>query len=302
MLIKTNLSNDVVAVAMSGGVDSTIAAALMQKEGYETIGLTMRLFADSNLEKAKYSAKQLGISHHIIDFEEIFREKIIQNFINEYLMGHTPNPCVLCNKFIKFGALLDYAHSLGAKFLITGHYAQIIYNKERYCLAKGLDKTKEQSYFLWSLRQEQLANIKFPLGKYHKSEIKQLAKELKLTSAEAKESQEICFIPDDDYKKFLLKYFSDFSDFSSSSSSLETIRSGLIMNSNGEILGEHKGIPFYTIGQRRGLGISYSKPLYVYKMDVENNIIYVGPGKEFYSTNRNFWISTKYYPNASQNF
>lgn len=255
-----------VAVLMSGGVDSTVAACLLQEKGYEVIGLTMVNLDAAVGEKAEKAARSLGIRHQVIDMKDIFEEKVINYFCTAYEKGITPNPCVECNKYIKFGQLLDIALSLGCEKVATGHYARVGYDEERkrYLLRKGKDNNKDQSYFLYSLTQEQLARILFPLGDFTKTEVREIARSYGLKVAESKESQEICFI-EGDYRDFIkekVKY-----------------RVGEFVDLSGRVLGSHKGIPFYTVGQRKGLGLSLGKPVYVVGLDVENNRVVVDEEK-----------------------
>jgi len=271
-----------IAVAMSGGVDSSVAAALLKEEGHEVFGVTMQLRPPSHekngngldaIEDARKVARKLDIPHHVIDLRDIFARTIIADFCREYSLGNTPNPCVLCNKYIKFGMLWEKVRELGAEFLATGHYARIeTDNSGKYLLKKGKDQRKDQSYFLCQLTQEQLSRTLFPLGNLTKVKVRQIASELKLPVAERPESQEMCFIPDDDYAKFLKVY------------ALETVAPGPIVDRQGNVLGQHEGIAFYTIGQRKGLGISAAKPLYVTAIEPERNAVVVGTKEQTYSS------------------
>ncbi|MBO8159818.1 tRNA 2-thiouridine(34) synthase MnmA [Thermosyntropha sp.] len=251
-----------VAILMSGGVDSTVAACLLKDEGFEVMGLTMVNWDISVGEKAKKAAEYIGIEHKIVDMKKIFAEKVVDYFCRSYEMGETPNPCVECNKYIKFGTLLDIALESGCDKVATGHYARIEYNPERqrYLLRKGEDKSKDQSYFLYGLKQKQLERILFPLGNLTKSKVREIAREYNLPVAESKESQEICFI-EGDYREFL----TDRVD----------LKPGDFVDLEGRVIGKHKGIPFYTVGQRKGLGLSMGKPVYVVKIDSEDNRIVV---------------------------
>jgi len=281
------MQKDCVVVAMSGGVDSSVAAALLKEQGYEVIGITMCFnLADSlgkrptccgikSIEDARRVAHKLGIRHYVLNMQKVLEEKIIKDFCQEYLEGRTPNPCIRCNQFIKFDVLLKKALSLGAMYLATGHYARIVkapsskLQAPRYLLKKAKDLKKDQSYFLYRLKHSQLRHIFFPLGDYTKKKVRELAKEFDLPNAEKLASQEICFLANMDYRQFL------------KSRKIE-IKPGPILDKEGNLLGQHKGIAFYTIGQREGLGIARGYPLYVNKIDPEGNKIFVGKKKEAY--------------------
>ncbi len=264
---------------MSGGVDSSVACFLLQKQGFNVIGVTLTLWKDvAEDEKrwqdrscckvglARHVAKQLSIPHHVIDIQKEFHAEIIDNFCDTYLIGQTPNPCVRCNERMKFGRLLDVAKELGADFLATGHYAQVRYQPERnrYALYKGSDLKKDQSYFLYRLRQEQLAHILFPLGEMKKEAVYEKALELGLPYEEVLESQEICFVTQKGYQEFLLE------------NREEAYAPGKIVTESGETIGEHTGIAFYTIGQRRGLNVSLGERMYVTRLDPEKKEVVVG--------------------------
>lgn len=261
-----------IAVAMSGGVDSSVTAALLQQQGHEIIGITMRLFeprtsgAGSAVHDAGVVARQLGIPHHVADFESDFSELIVGDFIDEYRCGHTPNPCVRCNRYIKFGKLLEKARELGADLMATGHYVRKTSDADGTChLRTARNIRKDQSYFLYTLTQQQLQQIVFPLGEVEsKDEVRRLAHEFGLPVAEKSDSQEICFIPNDDYVAFL-----------EGSGALIGVP-GDIIHISGQIIGRHHGTHRYTIGQRKGLGIAWSEPLYVTGIDTERNLIIVG--------------------------
>ncbi len=248
-----------IAVAISGGVDSSVTAALLKQQGHEVIGITMRLFepctngTGSAAHDAALVARQLGITHHVANFEPEFRELIINDFIAEYGCGHTPNPCVRCNRFVKFGLLLDKARELGADQLATGHYVRKTVDPDGTChLRMARNRPKDQSYFLFTLTQEKLARLLFPLGEIEsKEEVRRLAREFGLPVADKSDSQEVCFIPGDDYVAFL-----------EGSAALADTR-GEIVHLNGTLLGKHGGTHRYTIGQRKGLGVAWSEPLYV---------------------------------------
>lgn len=282
-----------IAVAMSGGVDSSVAAALLKAEGHSVTGVTMRLGRvqdksdgqPDSVKSAREAADRLGIPHHTVDLTDIFQTEIIDDFCREYGRGRTPNPCVRCNSYIKFGALMDKVRELGADGMATGHYARIVKDEKskRYLLKKGVDAAKDQSYFLSRLTQAQLSQAMFPLGDMTKEKVRQLAGEMGLPAAGRPESQEICFIPGDDYATFLQKHLP------------YTGEPGPIINEHGETLGEHKGIYAYTIGQRHGLGIAAAEPLYVTAIESGENTIVVGPRESIYSgdliANDMNWIS-----------
>ncbi|MBI5969454.1 MAG: tRNA 2-thiouridine(34) synthase MnmA [Deltaproteobacteria bacterium] len=277
-----------VAVAMSGGVDSSTAAALLKDEGYEVIGLTMHLWdqtqdgrgkfgrccSPEDIHDARRVADQIGIPHYVINLKKAFAEEVVDYFVAEYLKGRTPNPCVLCNEKIKFDLLLRKAEELGAKALATGHYARIELcpaNKKprRYLLRRGKDRNKDQSYFLFSMTQEQMSKVLFPLGEKSKAEVRQQASKLGLRVAKKAESQEICFVLDDDYRGFVEKR-----------KGREISRPGEIVNREGKVLGFHRGLYSYTVGQRRGLGIAAPHPYYVLALDAERNRVVAGKKEE----------------------
>ncbi len=271
---------------MSGGVDSSTAAGLLKEAGYEVVGATMcigtgdrtqggpaRCCSLSDIEDARRVALRLGIPFYVISLREEFEEEVIQYFCREYGQGKTPNPCILCNEKIKFGSLLKKAMELGADFLATGHYARLGFDERtgRYLLRKGADRKKDQSYVLFSLKQDQFRHILFPLGDLQKEEVRQKALQLGLQVHDKAESQEVCFIQDTSYHSFLSERLS------------VPVEPGPILDKEGRVLGKHKGIPFYTIGQRRGLGLAKGKPLYVIKIDREKNAIFVGGVEEVLS-------------------
>ncbi len=281
------LSDKKVIVGMSGGVDSSVAAALLVELGFEVIGLTITPFKIDNqcrtLENersccsyqsvldANDVCKQLGIEHILIDLTEIFREKVVNNFISEYLSGRTPNPCVICNHTIKWYAMLKKADEYNAKYVATGHYAEVIKNANgEYLIKRGKDLSKDQSYFLWMLSQEQLQRTIFPLAGIEKKQTREIAHKFNLPVKNKIESQEICFIPKNDYRQFLSEQVPDLD---------EKIGTGKIIFQN-QVIGAHKGFPYYTIGQRKGLGISYDEPLYIKSITAEKNIIEVATIKE----------------------
>ncbi|NQT00339.1 MAG: tRNA 2-thiouridine(34) synthase MnmA [Candidatus Omnitrophica bacterium] len=265
-----------VVVAMSGGVDSSVAAALLQDQGFEVIGITMQIWDGAqdvggccglaSIDDAKRVAEKLAIPHYVLNFRDVFREKVIADFCNEYQQGRTPNPCIRCNQYIKFEHLLKRAQQLDAAYIATGHYARIEFDgrRKRYLLKKGLDTQKDQSYVLYTMTQEQLKYTLLPLGELTKQKVRRIAKEKKLAVADKPDSQEICFVPDNDYGRFLKEY-----------NSVET-KPGPIVNTEGKVIGEHKGITHYTIGQRKGLGIADKQPLYVTAINKEENTIVAG--------------------------
>lgn len=277
-----------VIVAMSGGVDSSVAAALLHKQGYEVIGITMKTWGFMEVGgapkhesgccsldaifDAKNVASKFGIPHYTVDFTKAFEKEVITNFVDEYLHGRTPNPCVICNRKIKWEELLRKADSLDAEYVATGHYAKITYNEEtkRFSIQSAADSKKDQTYALWGLTQESLSRTLLPLGNYTKPEIRQLAEEFGLKTANKPDSQEICFVADNNYERFLRERIPDV---------LEDIPKGdLVMN--GEKVGEHRGIPFYTVGQRRRLGVALGKPVYVKSINYESNVIEIGEKDE----------------------
>jgi tRNA-specific 2-thiouridylase len=308
-----------VIAAMSGGVDSSVAAALLKKQGYEVVGVTMQLLpqADaggvnpvrnysrfskatipaqsdskhltestqraafsngvktccglSGIEDARRVAAELGIPHYVLNFREVFARDVIDDFLEEYKRGRTPNPCIRCNKFIKFGALFQKADALKARHIATGHYARIEHDR-RYRLKRGGDYDRDQSYFLYSVDQDQLERILFPLGDLTKIEVRTIAQELGLRVAKKPASQEICFVTDDDYRRFL------------NCLAPETAKPGPIYDTGGNYLGEHKGIAFYTVGQRRGLRIALGRRMYVVGINPLENTVILGEEKEGYGS------------------
>ena len=260
-----------VLLGMSGGVDSSVAAYLLKNQGYEVVGVTMTLFHNEDstqIEDAASVCEKLGIEHHVVDYQKEFKCEVMDNFINNYINGKTPNPCVVCNKKFKFGALWDKAKELNCEFIATGHYANVV--DGNIC---RIDSPKDQSYFLYQINKEVIPHILFPLNDYQeKSEIREIAEKECLTNvAKKKDSQDICFIEDGNYAKFLEENLSILPD------------QGDFILTNGEKIGKHKGVIYYTIGQRKGLGISYQHPLYVVKIDVPNNQVILGKEEDLYS-------------------
>ena len=262
-----------VLLGMSGGVDSSVAAFLLKEEGYEVIGVTMSLFnqteeaREKQIGDAKRVCEKLGIEHYVVDYQEDFNKNIIKDFIDNYLNGKTPNPCIICNKKFKFGALWEKAKELNCEYIATGHYANTI-NGNIY----RMDSPKDQSYFLYQINKEVIPHILFPLNKFNnKDEIRNIATRENLVEvAEKKDSQDICFIEDGNYSKFLEENLSLLPD------------QGDFVLTTGEIIGKHKGIIYYTIGQRKGLGISYKHSLYVVNIDTKNNRVILGTEEELY--------------------
>jgi tRNA-specific 2-thiouridylase len=254
---------------MSGGVDSSMAAMILKEQGYHVEGVTLTLWegqSDQAYADAYAVAEKIGIKHHLLDVREVFEKNIIDYFYQEYACGRTPNPCVLCNKTIKFGALLEWSLQNGADHLATGHYVRVTLNPKlnRYQIHRALDLSKDQSYVMWRLQQEQLRYLKFPLGEFTKQDIRIKAGEIGFQIADKPDSQEICFIPDHNYRAFLQHY------------SGQEAQPGTICTSDGTVLGYHDGIQNYTVGQRKNLGIAVGYPLYVLEIDSDANRIIVG--------------------------
>ncbi len=271
---------------MSGGVDSSVAAGMMKEQGHEVVGVTMCFSINhpdskkpsccgvDGIQDAQRAAQILGIPHYVLDFAKDIDEHIIEDFTNEYLNGRTPNPCVRCNQYLKFGTLYEKVKSLGADYLATGHYGRIEYNEatDQFELKKAKDLKKDQSYFLYSISKETLPSVLFPLGGLTKGEVRDLARKYKLNTAEKPESQDICFVPETGYKKFLEDRVGD-----------RIFAPGDFIDQDGNIVGQHKGIAHYTIGQRDKLGIALGRPVYVHKIDKETNTVHVGPEACLYS-------------------
>lgn len=269
-------------VAMSGGVDSSVAAALLMERGYEPVGVTMRLWNESaeqkrqgccsidDVDDARRVADQLGIPHYVMNLKEQFKESVVDYFVSEYMKGRTPNPCIACNRVMKFDILLNRARQLGISKLATGHYARIRLEENRYVLRRGVDVNKDQSYFLFDIPNEKLGSIIFPVGELTKDETRQAAARFGLKTAQKPESQEICFVPEDDYPAFIEKY-------------ADNIERGVITTRDGDLLGEHEGLPYYTIGQRRRIGVSRPRPLYVTAIEPASNRLVVGSEEELYT-------------------
>ena len=272
-------------IAMSGGVDSSVAAYLMKQAGYECIGATMMLYDNEDIgidrrktccslddvEDAKAVAHRLGIPHYTLNFKDDFADKVIRKFIDSYEHGITPNPCIDCNRYLKFEALYRRAIELSCDIIVTGHYARITRENGRYQLKKAADITKDQSYVLYSMDQEQLAHTQFPCGELTKTEIRRIAEEQGFYNAAKPDSQDICFVPDGDYTAFIRRYTGS------------SYPPGSFVDSVGNVLGEHSGIINYTVGQRKGLGISAKEPLYVCKVDAESNRVVLGHSSELFT-------------------
>ncbi len=272
-----------VLVAMSGGIDSTVSAVMLHEEGYEVIGVTMKTWDYANsggskketgccsldsINDARDVAVKLGFHHFIVDIREEFGDYVIDNFVDEYLAGRTPNPCVLCNTHIKWNSLLKRADALGCEFIATGHYAKIKEVNNRRFVTKARDEKKDQSYVLWGLSQECLERSRFPLGNYTKPEVRKMAFDWGFTALSKKgESYEICFVPDNDYRGFLKRKVDGLE---------EQVAGGLFVDKEGNMLGEHQGYPFFTIGQRKGLGIALGKPMFVTDIYPDTNTVVLG--------------------------
>jgi tRNA-specific 2-thiouridylase len=284
-----------ILVAMSGGLDSTVAAVMLREEGYEVIGVTMKTWDYQNsggskketgccsldsINDARTIAVKHGIHHMILDIRDEFGDFVIDNFVEEYLAGRTPNPCVLCNTHIKWEALLKRANMLDCEFIATGHYAQVRNENNRFVISKGLDVNKDQSYVLWGLTQQSLAKTQFPLGGFRKTDIRQMAIDMGYEElANKSESYEICFVPDNDYRGFLKRKVDG----------LEAkVEGGNFTNSEGKIIGKHRGYPFYTIGQRKGLEIAFGEPMFVIAIYPETNTVVLG--REVELQQKGMWV------------
>ncbi len=279
-----NKNRKKVFVAMSGGVDSSVVAGLMKDAGHEVVGVTMCFSIThpnstkpsccgvDGIQDAKRAAQILDIPHYVLDFAADINDFIIEDFTNEYLNGRTPNPCVRCNQHLKFGSLYKKVMALGADYLATGHYGKIDFHEGHYRLLKAVDERKDQSYFLYSMAKETLPKVMFPLGNLNKSQVRDLARKYQLNTADKAESQDICFVPESGYKEFIRQRVGD-----------TVFVPGPFKNRAGEVVGEHKGILNYTIGQRDKLGIALGRPMYVYKIEKETNTVYVGAVAELYS-------------------
>ena len=284
-------------IAMSGGVDSSVAAKLTKDMGYECVGCTMKLHrlpsdgdtpvcgSGADAEDAKAVAESLGMEFSVLDLEEDFKEKVIDPFVTAYLEGRTPNPCIDCNRHMKFGKLYAAAKEFGCDFTVTGHYVRIEKQGDSYLLKKAVDETKDQSYVLYNLTQEQLAHTLFPLGEYRKTEVREIAEENGFINAKKKDSQDICFVPDGKYAAVIETYTG------------KACQGGDYLDLEGNIIGKHKGVIHYTVGQHKKLGMSFPQPMYVCKIDVANNTVTLGSNGDLFAREvyvRDFnWISGK---------
>ena len=265
-------------IAMSGGVDSSVAAYLAGQAGYACVGATMRLYENPNcltnhVQDARQVAQRLGIPFYLLDFQEEFRCRVMDAFVKDYENGLTPNPCVVCNRRLKFGSLLERALEMGCDYVVTGHYARILQNPEngRWMLQKAVDESKDQSYFLYGLTQEQLSHILFPLGELTKADAREIAETQGFLNAKKKDSQDICFVPDGDYLAFMRNHTG------------KTYPAGDFLDQTGKVVGKHRGAVGYTLGQRKGLGLAMGEPVYVCGKDMQNNTVTVGPNEALMS-------------------
>ena len=275
-----------VMVGMSGGVDSSAAALLLKEQGYEVIGVTLRMFGEQDIvdtdrrcgalddvRDAKAVAEKLGFEHRTLDFSQCFRENVMRRFSADYLAGRTPNPCVECNRYVKFGEMLRQALEMGCDYVATGHYASKEFDEKsgRWLMKRPSDRSKDQTYVLYSLTQEQLEHILFPLSGMEKAQVRKMAEEHGLVNSEKPDSQDICFVPDGNYAEFIRLF------------SRVRVTEGRFLDMEGNVLGTHKGIINYTIGQRKGLGIALGKPAYVVRKDMEQNAVIIGEESDLYS-------------------
>jgi tRNA-specific 2-thiouridylase len=284
------LDKNKVVIGMSGGVDSAVAAFQLKEMGYDVIGITMKLWEEdeenyaedyggccslSTIEDARLVSEKIGIPFYVMNYKERFIDTVVDNFVEEYLNGHTPSPCIRCNKYVKFDALLKTAHSLGAYYVATGHYGIVGYNEslDRYTISKSNEKRKDQTYMMYSLSQDQIKHILMPLGSFNsKEEVRQIAEREDLIVARKKDSQEICFVVDDDYARFVKEH------------TLKPIPKGKFVDTEGNVLGEHKGIIHYTIGQRKGLGVTFGKPMYVVEIRPKSNEVVLGDNQDVFKS------------------
>lgn len=278
-----------VMIGMSGGVDSSVAAYLLKEQGYDVIGVTMKLWEDDDddlieneggccslaaAEDARRVAEKIGIPFYVLNFREQFKDKVISNFIDEYLKGRTPNPCIACNKYIKFDEFFKKARQIGCDYVATGHYAKVEYDEsiDRYSLKKSVTIAKDQTYALYNLNQEQLKHTILPLGYYNKDQTREIARKIGIIVADKPDSQEICFVKDNDYANYVRR------------NTDKKIEEGYFVDTKGNILGKHKGIVNYTIGQRKGLGITFGKPMFVVDINSAKNTVVLGDHEEVFSS------------------
>jgi tRNA (5-methylaminomethyl-2-thiouridylate)-methyltransferase len=277
-----------VMIGMSGGVDSSVAAAILLEKGYDVVGVTMQIWPDmseeiqkneggccslSAVDDARRVSDKLGIPYYVMNFKDIFKQKVIDYFTDEYTKGRTPNPCIACNRYVKFDALMQKAVAMGMDYIATGHYAKVEYDDKfkRYLLKKSATESKDQTYALYTLTQDQLSKTLMPVGDFTKDKIREKAKELGLTVATKPDSQEICFVEDNNYGRFICEN----TDYKTTP--------GNFTDTSGRILGRHKGIIHYTVGQRKGLGISFSKPMFVVDINKDTNTVVLGEGNEVFT-------------------
>ena len=262
-----------VLLGMSGGIDSTYAVVKLRSLGYEPVGAVLKMSEHTDVAAAQRAADALGVELHVVDMQEEFRTHVVENFVSEYVRARTPNPCIVCNREVKFKGLMECARALGIDHICTGHYASVEKSEEtgRYYIARGTDARKDQSYVLWRLSQEELDMLFFPLSGDVKTEVKQISKEMALPSAELKESQEICFIPSNDHTAFIEGYIG------------KKIPEGSFTDKEGRVLGKHKGVVRYTIGQRKGLGISLGRQAFVTAIDPDKNTVTLGDEAELFT-------------------